>query len=214
MSGARLGPTEVIEEALDDGEAVIPESDATNALIMTPADAPSHRAVCGGLLSALAPVKVLGVALKHDDAYYAELCQEYMDERPVDIGVVHVGGDGTGSRMPDENVTAVSEPSDLTGTGIRITNYLKEFAGGEPTVVCFDSLTPLLQYVDVDRCYRFLDMTTRRIDQVCSVSHAHLNPGAHDDQTVETISAVFDTVVEPAGPDDDEVVPGWTVRPT
>lgn len=213
MSESRLRPVEVIEAALGDDEAVIPEDDATNALIMAPADARGEREVCGGLLSALAPVKVLGVALRRDDSYYADLCQEFMAEPPVDIGVVHVGGDGTGRALSDEKVTAVSEPGDLTGTGIRITNYLKEFAGGDPTVVCFDSLTPLLQYVDIDRCYRFLDLTTRRIDQVCAVSHAHLNPDAHDDQTVQAITQVFDTVVEPAGEGDDEVVPGWTVRP-
>jgi hypothetical protein len=213
MREERLRPVEVIEAALGDGETVIPEDDATNALIMAPSDAEGERAVCGGLVSALAPVKVLGVALRRDDAYYADLCRDFMDEPPVDIGVVHVGGDGTGSAIPDGNVTAVSEPSDLTGTGIKITNYLKEFSGGDPTVVCFDSLTPLLQYVDIDRCYRFLDMTTRRIDQVCAVSHAHLNPNAHDDQTVETISQVFDTIIEPADEGDEEVVPGWTVRP-
>jgi hypothetical protein len=213
MRKAAVTPTEVIEAALSDEETVIPEDDATNALIMSPADARGERAVCGGLLSALEPVKVLGVALRRDDTYYAELCREFMGVSPVDIGVVHVGGDGTGSTIPDEKVTAVSEPGDLTGTGIKITNYLKAFSGGDPTVVCFDSLTPLLQYVDVDRCYRFLDLTTRRIDQVCAVSHAHLNPDAHDDQTVQAIAQVFDTVIEPADPDDEEVVPGWTVRP-
>jgi hypothetical protein len=213
MREGRLRPTEVIEAALGDSETVIPEDDATNALVLSPADARGERRVCGGLVSALAPVKVLGVALRRDDAYYADLCREFMTEAPVDIGVVHVGGDGTGSAIPDENVTAVSEAGDLTGTGIKITNYLKEFAGGEPTVVCFDSLTPLLQYAGVDRCYRFLDLTTRRIEQVCAVSHAHLNPDAHDDQTVESITQVFDTIIEPAGEGDAEVVPGWTVRP-
>jgi hypothetical protein len=212
MSRRRLQPTEVIEAALGDGSVPIPEDDATNALIRAPSGATGERAVCGGLLGALAPAKLLGVGLRNDDGYYADICEEFMDTPPVEIGVVHVGGDGRGSVLDDDQVRAVAEPGDLTGTGIKITNYLKEFAGGEPTVVCFDSLTPLLQYVDLDRCYPFLDLTTHPMDQVCAVSHAHLNPKAHDEQTVEAISQVFDAIIEPAGPGDTEVVDGWTVR--
>jgi archaellum biogenesis ATPase FlaH len=104
-------------------------------------------------------------------------------------------------------VETVSDASDLTGIGINVTQLVKQAADSEnPTVVCFDSLTPLLQYVDAERCYRFLDVTTSRLSKVCAVSHAHINPRAHDDQTVQQLTTVFDTIIEHDGDD-------WAVRP-
>jgi hypothetical protein len=211
---ARPTASSAIQSVVGPDRTDLPNAEPTSALVLAPVDAPGERQVCGGLLSAFSPVNVLGVALRHGDAHFADLCREFMTERPSDIGVVDVGGDGTGVVLPDEAVSAVSEPGDLTGTGIRITNHLRSFPDEAPTVACFDSLTPLLQFVDLERCYRFLELTTGRLDRVCAVSHAHLDPNAHDDRTVETITQVFDTVIEPAGEVDEMDAPDWTVRTT
>ena len=138
------------------------------------------------------------------------------DTRPRNIGIVSVdngarsaaamsGGDAdaagpagpSGPGGPGGLAETVTNPNDLTGLGIRITEYLQEWADtGGRTVVCFDSLTALLQYVDLRTAYEFLHVLSGRLDAVGAFAHFHMDPSAHDARTVETITSLFDAVVE------------------
>ena len=110
-----------------------------------------------------------------------------------------VAADGTAS-VPDPDgpavsTTTVSDPSDLTGIGIKVNQCLSAWEDDEvPTVVCFDSVTTLLQYVDTRRAFRFLHVLSRRVRSVDGVAHYHVDPGAHDEQTLATIEGVFSDV--------------------
>jgi hypothetical protein len=84
----------------------------------------------------------------------------------------------------------VSTPSDLTGLGITIGEFLSEF--DEPVHICFDSLTSLLQYVDLQTTYEFLHAITGQIYAASARAHFHIDPAAHDEMTVETITSLFD----------------------
>ena len=108
---------------------------------------------------------------------------------------------GTGGG-PDAVGETITSPNDLTGLGIRITEYLKRWQGNEArTVVCFDSLTALLQYVELETAYQFLHVLSGRFAAVGAFAHFHMDPTAHDDKTVETIVSLFDAVVELDGDD-------------
>jgi hypothetical protein len=209
MSGADplMGPVDVIEAALAGDTDGIPDAYSANALLLGGPRDGGEEAVCGDLVSVYDDVNLLGVAIKHDPAYYDRLYRRHLQDGPERLGVVDVGGVDSGEDwgFPTETV---SDSGDLTGIGIAVTHFVKRWASTpEPTVVCFDSLTPLLHYSDLDRCYRFLDVTTSRLAQVCAVSHAHLNPGAHDEQAIQSLMSVFDAVVE-RDDDSDE----WVVR--
>lgn len=94
-------------------------------------------------------------------------------------------------------VEFVSSPGNLTGIGIEVVDFLEEWADAdEPIAVCVHSLTPLLQYVDLKQAYKFLHVFTGRITAADAVAHYHMDPTAHDDQTVNTIKSLFDAVVE------------------
>lgn len=98
-----------------------------------------------------------------------------------------VGPDGT-----TVSTTTVSEPGDLTGIGIKISQCLSAWADDdETTVVCFDSLTTLLQYTDVQRVFRFLHMLTRQVEDAGALAYFHIDPAAHDEQTVSTVGNLF-----------------------
>jgi hypothetical protein len=105
---------------------------------------------------------------------------------------------GPTTRRSDGTVistTTVSEPSDLTGIGIKMSNCLSAWEGDDArTHVCFDSLTTLLQYVDTQRVFRYLHVTTKRVKAVDGVAHYHIDPDAHDDQTLATIESLFSNV--------------------
>ena len=61
---------------------------------------------------------------------------------------------------------------------------------------CFNSITSLLQYADVQRAFRFLHVVTGRVKTVGGTGHYHLDPEAHDRQTLATLKGLFDAVIE------------------
>jgi hypothetical protein len=114
-------------------------------------------------------------------------------------------GDGP-RRTGGETIETLSSPGDLTGLGIKLSEILKEWDETDGrTVACFDSLTALLQYADLQTVYKFLHVLTGRFDAAGVTAHFHLDPDTCDDQTVSTLTSLFDTVVELDGGE-------WTVR--
>jgi len=103
-------------------------------------------------------------------------------------------------------VETVSSPQDLTGMGIAVTKALDGFGDTSPTV-CLDSLTILLQYVDARRAFRFLHVLSKYLRQADATIHAHLDPTTQDDQTVATLSSLFDAAVRYDAETDE-----WSVR--
>lgn len=133
--------------------------------------------------------------------------QAHAAERPANMGMVSVedstrsvaaDAGGTSDLMgPNRPVETVSSPNDLTGLGIRITEFLTDWEENDnQTVVCFDSLTALLQYVELETAYEFLHILAGRMATVDAFAHFHMDPEAHDEQTVESITTLMDAVVE------------------
>lgn len=106
--------------------------------------------------------------------------------------------------LPDGFSSVTVNPSDLTGIGMRLSDYLNEWDSADTeTVICFNSITELLQYTDAKPLYRFLRVLTRRIEHVGGTAHFHMDPPAHDKRTLAVFRSVFDTVVDTSGPDSD-----------
>jgi len=136
--------------------------------------------------------------------------RDHADGQPAEMGIVSVedstrsvaadaGAAGGGPSLPETNapIETVTSPNDLTGLGIRITEFLTDWAENDnQTVVCFDSLTALLQYVELETAYEFLHIITGRLATVDAFAHFHMDPEAHDQQTVEVLTGLMDAVVE------------------
>lgn len=104
------------------------------------------------------------------------------------------------------STATISEPGDLTGIGIKVNQCLSAWEDDDVrTDLCFDSVTTLLQYVDTRRAFRFLHVLSRRVQSVGALAHYHVDPGAHDEQTLATIEGVFSDVY-----DYDEATDSWT----
>jgi hypothetical protein len=134
--------------------------------------------------------------------------------RPANLRFISVGETvrsvATSAPMQETPTDAVidtlSNPGDLTGLGIKISEVLQQWHGnGNRTVACFHSLTALLQYSDVQTVYKFLHVLTGRFTTADVTAHFHLDPDAHDSQTINTLKTLFDAVAEFDG---DE----WNVR--
>ena len=158
---------------------------------------------------AAADTNVLWVSFTKSPDQQLRRWREHADGQPAEMGIVSVedstrsvaadtGGDGGLSLPgPDAPIETVSSPNDLTGLGIRITEFLSDWADNDNrTVVCFDSLTALLQYVELDTAYEFLHIITGRMASTDAFAHFHMDPDAHDEQTVEIVTGLMDAVVE------------------
>lgn len=90
----------------------------------------------------------------------------------------------------------VPEPSNLARIGLVVNDCLEDWADSSgQTVICFHSLTHLLEYVDLQTAFRFLHVLTGRISTADAQAHFHIDPTAHDEETIRTLSMLFDDVV-------------------
>lgn len=109
------------------------------------------------------------------------------------LTVIAVGDTGPVPSTPDDvTVETVSTPDDLTGLGIVLSQCL---SAHEEVVLCFDSLTVLLQYVDHETAYEFLNAVTGHLYAAEASAHFHLDPTAHDRRTIDALASLFDAVV-------------------
>lgn len=183
-------------------------SEATNILVMTPSFADGTSEICTGLLAGddSTSATVSGITYtKSPDAWIDEW-QRHADTPPARGLVIGVGNRGhiavADDSGPADSVwqtESIEQPGDLTQLGITLSEFLDTVSGADATVsprLCFDSLTALLQYADLKRAFRFLHVVTGRVQSANAVGHYHLDPDAHDEQTLATITGLFDAIVE------------------
>ena len=87
-----------------------------------------------------------------------------------------------------------AHPQDLTGLCMKWQDALEEARNHGNLFVAFDSVTALLQYVDLQEAYRFLHTLVAGVHRVGARAQFYLDPGAHDDRTVSTVQGLFDAV--------------------
>jgi hypothetical protein len=186
---------------------------ADSVLVLSDSMDPDTRASYYGTLLPGDPadLRVLAIEYTRGPDGWLEEWREHVGQPPAEAAVVSVddgtrsaasdcgpatyGGDGVGAA-----VTTVESPDDLTGLGIAVGGRLKRWEGSAaPTLITLDSLTVLLQYVDLKRAFRFLHVMVNRVKGAGGVGHYHMDPAAHDDQTVATLASVFDAVARHEG---------------
>lgn len=167
----------------------------TNVLLTGPTLHTTARDTCVDLLAptSASELDVLWVAYTGSMADRIEDWQANTDGSASRLTVFGLG-EGQGAAIEGEaSVRQVGTPADLTGLGIAIRDHLESPAGR--VVVCFHSLTSLLQYVDLETAYEFLHVLTGQLYTADALAHFHLDPDAHDEQTVTTLTSLFDAVV-------------------
>jgi hypothetical protein len=131
---------------------------------------------------------------------------DWFADRGVDttvrLGVVDASGSET--PVPDGlPVERLGSPGDLTGMSLGFAKLAQRFeqaGSGERIRVGLVSVSTLLMYADVQTVFRFLHVFTSRIRSGGLLGVFTLDPGMHDDQTVNTVRAIFDAEAR-VGPD-------------
>lgn len=186
--------------------------DASTVLLCGSHASSRDHALCNRLLSLRDP-GVQNVICFDFSQSVEERLGRYVDQvgdPPANMLLVRVGGrsgastatrDGTPAFDPGDLgitpvVETVSDPADLTGMGIALNRALEAWSPtANQTIVCFHTLTMLLQYVDTERVYRFLHVLTSQFTEEDAVAHVHVDPHAHEPRTLSTLSTLFDAVV-------------------
>ena len=177
-------------------------SGVSNVLLLAPSLGGQGNDICLDLLTQTAPSETNMLAISYTDTpqEWVENWLDHAGVSPVRGGIVSVGQAETEIDDPSWAVKTVENPSDLTGIGIELSELLSGMATAadedEYIAVCFDGITSLLQYADLQRAFRFLHVVTGRVKTVGGIGHYHLDPEAHDPQTLATLKGLFDAVIE------------------
>ncbi len=105
---------------------------------------------------------------------------------------------GVGDVRDDDRIKYTSSPVDMTGIGIKLSEFLQAFhrdRGIKRNRIMVHSLSTLLMYSDLQTVFRFLHVFTGRIQSVDGLGLFCIDATAHDDQTMNTLTQLFDGVV-------------------
>lgn len=202
-AGGSLGGTRVesaTRSFFDSGD-ITALGEASDVLVLGPMQGSLDDHVCAALIDTwpVADRNMLFVSFTKTADERIALIRDSIDDSPEHICVVS-GADRypseTTAATPDGSTTIsveVADPSDLTRLGMTISRAVDEWGDGNDPLVCFHSLTALLQYVTPKRAFRFVHLLQNRLH---ATAHYHMDSIAHEQQTVATLRPLFDVIVE------------------
>ena len=121
--------------------------------------------------------------------------EDEFDEPPSTVGVVDCVSKQQGrSPRPTDNVAFTSSPVDMTGIGIKLSEFLERFyeRGVRENRILFHSLSTLLMYSNLQTVFRFLHVFTGRVQSADALGLFIIDATGHDDQTMSTLRQLFD----------------------
>ena len=150
---------------------------------------------------------------------------EWFTEKSVeidnaDIGIVDCVTKTLGIPADDvPHIKRASSPVDLTGIGVRISQYLEEFLVKKQASgvrLCMNSLCTILMYSNLQTVFRFLHVYTGRVKAANSLGIFVVEDEMHDPQTIATLKQLFDGMIEIKEVDSSHSIRlvGMTPKPT
>ena len=130
------------------------------------------------------------------------------ERRPVAVVDCVTQQQGAEGVRDDERIKYASSPVDMTGIGIKLSEFLQAFhqdRGIERNRIMVHSLSTLLMYSDLQTVFRFLHVFTGRIQSVDGLGLFCIDSTAHDDQTMNTLKQLFDGIVTLSEDGDPEI---------
>ncbi|MCU4740044.1 recombinase RecA [Halobacteria archaeon AArc-m2/3/4] len=123
------------------------------------------------------------------------------DADDVSVGIVDcvTKQRGIGSVEDDPRIKYASSPVDMTGIGIKLSEFLQEFyevRGLSQNRIMLHSVSTLLMYSNLQTVFRFLHVFTGRVQSADALGIYVIDSTAHDDQTMNTLKQLFDAIIE------------------
>lgn len=141
---------------------------------------------------------------------WLEQWETTVDELSLTVRVVVVGetthspsvrlAKGQSSSRAQPTVTTISDPTKISELGITLDLYLDEWTTeGSEIVVCFDSLSALLEKTDAAVAFRFMHFLVVRIRSLGARALVLCDPAKLSEKTLRTFTPLFDTIIESEG---------------
>jgi hypothetical protein len=176
---------------------------AENVLVLAEAMSDAKTDTCYDLLGGADPdeIDLLRVVYHRTPERLLDEWAGRMGAQPANTVIVGVDdrvqsnplGESTAASDDTNLEVLAANPNDLTGLGMELNNALTALSKTDNHVhVCFDSVTALLQFVDTESAYKFLHMFTGQLHRVDATAHFHMDPDAHETQTVSRLKTTFD----------------------
>ncbi len=124
-----------------------------------------------------------------------------------------------GTVVESENIKIASSPVDLTGIGVKISQFFEEFFMKKNTKkiqLHINSLSTILMYSNIQTVFRFLHVFTGRIKAAGAIGIYVIESGMHDEQSIATLKQLFDGMIEIKSENDKNLirVVGLSPKPT
>jgi len=136
----------------------------------------------------------------------ADFRSQLTDPPAEDVGVVDCVTQHQGRSASDtSSVKYASSPVDMTGIGIKFSEFVEEFYSErnvKKNRIALDSLSTLLMYSDLQTVFRFMHVFTSRIEDASALGVHVIESTAHDTEAMNTLKQLFDGLVE-VSPDRD-----------
>ncbi|MFB6207074.1 MAG: hypothetical protein ABEJ05_11170 [Haloglomus sp.] len=132
------------------------------------------------------------------DRSASEVAQAFQRREAFDssrVGFIDCTGNEGAEEVGGAPVRRLGSPGDLTGMSLEFAKLVERFedaGAGDRVRVGLASISTLLMYTDVRTAFRFLHVFTSRIRSGQLFGVFGMDPGMHDQQTVNTVRAVFD----------------------
>jgi KaiC/GvpD/RAD55 family RecA-like ATPase len=146
--------------------------------------------------------------------------QHGLDIKDSHVGIVDCVTKTLGMGAVDtDKIKRASSPVDLTGIGVKISQFFDEFLmkkNIQEMRLCINSLSTILMYSNIQTVFRFLHVFTGRVKAANALGIYVVEDEMHDPQTVATLKQLFDGMIEIKSHDNDFLlrVVGLTAKPT
>lgn len=124
-----------------------------------------------------------------------------------------------GAAAENENIKIASSPVDLTGIGVKISQFFEEFFMKKNTrkiQLHINSLSTILMYSNIQTVFRFLHVFTGRIKAAGALGIYVIESGMHEEQAIATLKQLFDGMIEIKSENDKSLIRavGLSSKPT
>lgn len=104
-----------------------------------------------------------------------------------------------GTVVENESIKITSSPVDLTGIGVKISQFFEEFfmkKNIKKNQLHINSLSTILMYSNIQTVFRFLHVFTGRIKATGALGIYVIESGMHDEQSIATLKQLLDGMIE------------------
>jgi KaiC/GvpD/RAD55 family RecA-like ATPase len=150
-----------------------------------------------------------------------EWFSQYLNkEELTHMGIVDCVTKSLGKSAQDtENIKYASSPVDLTGIGVKISQFFEQFIRKkqiQKTVLCIDSVSTILMYTNIQTLFRFLHVFSGRVKIAGGIGLYIVDEGMHSEKDINTLKQLFSGLIEIKTENEENHlrVTGLTPKPT